>query len=94
MNNDSTGGPEYSDDFLRDSYRGLLKFLIYSVDEPDVPGRPERRHESHLRELVEAGRFDDAHRYIDAMIAFCERHEFRESWRYENYRNRVKQLAQ
>ncbi len=82
-------GAGYSDDFLRDSYRGLLKYLIESVDDSFSPAAQERRHDHHLRSLVEGGSFPEALAYLDAMVDFCERHEFKESWRYEGYRKRV-----
>lgn len=86
-------GAGYSDEFLRDSYRGLLKFLIESVDDSFTPSVQERRHEHHLRRLVDDGKYSEAFAYLDAMVDFCDRHEFKEAWRYEGYRKRVDFLS-
>jgi hypothetical protein len=94
MNDERKDSLDYPDDFLRDSYRGLLKHLITSVDDSLSPNQRERRHEHHLRRLLDDGKFDEAYCYLDAMIEFCERHDFKETWRYDGYRKRVELLSQ
>ena len=81
--------PPFGEEFLRAQYREMLSSLIDSAGQGLSS---ERRHDRFLREMVQAGRWDDAFAYLDAMIGFCDEHGLREIARYKAYRMRIGEM--
>lgn len=75
-------------DFLWGRYRALQNFrekLLFDADSLE-----DKRHDIHLRTLVDCGDFDEALAYVDEMAFFCEGiSDFVAAEIYRRYRNRV-----
>ncbi len=75
-------------DFLWGRYRALQNFrekLLFDSDSLE-----DKRHDIHLRTLVDCGDFDEALAYVDEMAVFCESiSDFVAAEIYRNYRSRV-----
>jgi hypothetical protein len=56
--------------FLVERYNALQRFRSSSLAEPDKAD--DRRHEAHLRKLVDSGDYESAIKYTEDMALYCE----------------------
>jgi hypothetical protein len=60
----------YSKAFLSERYKALQHYRSTTLLNP--ANAEDRRHEIHLRTLIDVGDFDSATKYVDDMILFCD----------------------
>lgn len=81
-------------EFLMERYSSLQEYRQRTLllEEDSMPAE-ERRHENHVRNLVDAGDFDGAVAYLGDMAGWCEQIEdFAAAELYRSYRERVSAL--
>ncbi|MCD6120001.1 hypothetical protein J7K50_09235 [bacterium] len=76
--------------FLWERYRALQQFRSTTLMEPDR--LEDRRHEIHLRTLIDCGDFEKAISYVEDMAAFCDSVE--DIMAAELYRDYKKRLVE
>lgn len=82
----------YNKAFLADRYKAYRHFKSSSVSNP--VNAEDRRHEVHLRTLIDAGDLETASKYVNEMIAFCEMEQDKEAAElYREYSRRIASLG-
>ena len=74
-------------------YRELQHYRERKLVDPE--SEDDKRHDQFLRELIDEGSYDEANRYINDMIEFCERIEdLVAAELYRGYGKRVEELQE
>ncbi|MEP0813054.1 MAG: hypothetical protein HRF49_00105 [bacterium] len=86
---------EHDLDFLMERYHNLQRYREKSLTAAPGPenSATDRRHENHLRGLVDEGSYDAAVTYLEDMARLCEAIEdFAAVELYRGYQERIKDL--